>query len=587
MVSWLVGVLTAAGATLAPSVTENAIANGDTRTINLFHAHTQESISATYLVNGQYDRAVLQQLNWFLRDWRRDEPTTMDPRLFDVVWEAYRGAGAQGQTVRVVSAYRSPETNAMLRQRSRAVAKFSQHMLGKAMDTTMPGMPMSQIREIGMRMQRGGVGYYPNAGTPFVHLDVGSVRAWPRMTYDQLVRLFPDGRTVHLPSNGQPLPGYYEAKAEIEARNNGAIVAEPRKSGGGLLAFLFGGGEDEEESVAEAPAPSTRKQWASLAPRMARAGRGGGGEDEEGAAPAEASGRRRRSDTIARAESNLPRGETAISTPANDAPQKPAAPEKIAAAPPPPVRPISIDRPADIPTPPSKPIALAQLNPVDAGGSGLRNSLAEAEPVPAAAEPPARTGVEAPLPPHRPAGLVFASADAPLPPSRPMALATATAAAGPAAAIATVMSGAGAAARPEAVLSAPSADTQPTTANDASGVQAVLAYAPPTGAAPQDRAPATATQSSEKTGASVAPRGEFVPARLDRSNFRALTGATPASRVSGGSVLGSSMTAVRSAARATEPGLFGPPAVKTVASFSTPLDEPPTDKFASPALHTP
>ena len=281
--SFILGALTALLATAAPSMTETAAANGDTRTINLFYVHTGESISATYLVNGQYNPAALQQLNWFLRDWRHNEPIEMDPRLFDVVWEAYRSAGAEGQVVTVVSAYRSPQTNAMLRARSRSVAKFSQHMLGKAMDTTMPGMPMSHIREIGMRMQRGGVGYYPTAGTPFVHLDVGNVRAWPRMSYDQLVRLFPDGKTVHLPSNGQPLARYDEAKAEIEARNNGAVVMAPRKSSGGFFAFLFGGGEDEGEDAAPAPAPSTRKQWAELAPRNSRAAKFASAEsDEEG-----------------------------------------------------------------------------------------------------------------------------------------------------------------------------------------------------------------------------------------------------------------------------------------------------------------
>ena len=170
------GTLALLATTLPPSFTETAVANGDTRTINLFHSHTQESISATYLVNGRYDPAVLKQLNWFLRDWRRDEPPEMDPRLFDVVWEAYRSAGAGDEVIRVVSAYRSPETNAMLRARSRAVAKYSQHMLGKAMDTTLPGMSMSRIREVGMRMQRGGVGYYPDAD--FVHIDVGRVRRW-------------------------------------------------------------------------------------------------------------------------------------------------------------------------------------------------------------------------------------------------------------------------------------------------------------------------------------------------------------------------------------------------------------------------
>jgi uncharacterized protein YcbK (DUF882 family) len=329
-------------ATLVPKMTETAVANGDTRTIHLYHAHTHESISATYLVNGQYDTNVLQQLNWFLRDWRRDEPTNMDPRLFDVVWEAYRSAGAGDQVVNVVSAYRSPETNAMLRARSRAVAKYSQHMLGKAMDTTMPGMPMSQIREIGMRMQRGGVGYYPNAGTPFVHLDVGNVRHWPRMSYDELARLFPDGKTVHLPTNNQPLARYEEARAEIEARGNGAYVVAPRRSVGNFFAMLFGGGGGGEEDDAEitAPAPSTRKQWASLAPRQVR-GAGGEEADEQNAA-AETSGYRYGAEELARAQADLPRGETAVSAPADSAEQELSVKLPAVRAPLPPHRPNSL-----------------------------------------------------------------------------------------------------------------------------------------------------------------------------------------------------------------------------------------------------
>ena len=329
--------------TLAPKITETAVANGDTRTIHLYHAHTHESISATYLVNGQYDSNVLQQLNWFLRDWRRDEPTNMDPRLFDVVWETYRSAGVGDQVVQVVSAYRSPETNAMLRARSRAVAKYSQHMLGKAMDTTMPGLPMSQVREIGMRMQRGGVGYYPNAGTPFVHLDVGNVRHWPRMSYDDLVRLFPDGKTVHLPTNNQPLARYEEARAEIEARGDGAYVVAPRRTFGGFFAMLFGGGGGEEDDAeVTTPAPSARKQWASLAPRATR---GANGEtDEESAASVSADANRYRAPEIARAEADLPRGETTFSAPGAEPPDQESSSTKLPTvrAPLPPQRPASL-----------------------------------------------------------------------------------------------------------------------------------------------------------------------------------------------------------------------------------------------------
>jgi uncharacterized protein YcbK (DUF882 family) len=322
--------LTAFLLVLSPSLTETAIANGDTRTIYLHHAHTGEDIAATYLVNGQYDSNVLKQLNWFLRDWRRDEPTNMDPRLFDVVWEAYRGAGASNQVINVVSAYRSPETNAMLRSRSRAVAKYSQHMLGKAMDTTMPGMPMSHIREVGMRMQRGGVGYYPTANTPFVHLDVGNVRSWPRMTYDQLARLFPDGKTVHLPTNGQPLPGYEQARAEIEARGDGAYVTAPRNPFGGFFAMLFGGGAEEDDSEVAAPAPSNRKQWA-LATRKRRGAASDADGGEEGGG--ESAGNTRAQTEIARAQADLPRGETTMSAPGEAPTAESAAPEQTSEAP--------------------------------------------------------------------------------------------------------------------------------------------------------------------------------------------------------------------------------------------------------------
>src|SRR5215212_4763007 len=197
--------------------TQDAVANGDTRTLSLYNNNTKESLTVTFRRNGQYDSGALQQLNWFLRDWRRDEPTRMDPRLFDTVWEVYRESGSN-EPVRVNSGYRSPNTNSMLRRRSSAVAKNSQHMQGKAMDFYLPDVSTVRLRAIGMRLQNGGVGYYPNAYTPFVHLDVGSVRAWPRMTRDQLVRLFPDGKTVHIPADGTPLPGYEEAKAEVLAR---------------------------------------------------------------------------------------------------------------------------------------------------------------------------------------------------------------------------------------------------------------------------------------------------------------------------------------------------------------------------------
>jgi len=227
--------------------TQTAIANGDTRTLELFHAHTHESLRITYKRDGQFDSAALEKLNWFLRDWRVDEPTSMAPGLFDVVWAVYQEVGAS-EPIKVVSAYRSPGTNAMLRRRSRAVAKESQHIRGNAMDVHIPGVSMAKAREIGMRLQRGGVGYYPTAGSPFVHLDIGSVRSWPRMPRDQLERLFPDGKTVHLPADGIPLANYQAALAEVQARGGSALDYNTvtTSSGKTLWALLFGGEEEDD-----------------------------------------------------------------------------------------------------------------------------------------------------------------------------------------------------------------------------------------------------------------------------------------------------------------------------------------------------
>jgi uncharacterized protein YcbK (DUF882 family) len=257
----------------ANNALQTATAEGDTRTISFHHVHTDENITITYKRNGRYDEAALKKLDWFMRDWRKEQETHMDPHLFDLLWEAYRETGAT-QSIDVICGYRSPETNSMLRARSNGVAQFSQHINGQAMDFFIPGVPLEKIREVGLRLQRGGVGFYPTSGSPFVHLDTGTIRHWPRMTHDQLAKVFPDGRTVHIPSDGQPLPGYALALADVErhggkpsgtsleaAREAGVITAsierDAAKSSGALpkrslFARLFGTGKDEDERSEEA-----------------------------------------------------------------------------------------------------------------------------------------------------------------------------------------------------------------------------------------------------------------------------------------------------------------------------------------------
>ena len=241
------------------------------RALYLYYTHTQETARIVFKRNGQYVQSGLNELNQFLRDWRRNEPAKMDPRLFDLVWEVYQEVGGT-QPIHIVSAYRSPQTNAMLAAKSSGVADNSQHMRGNAMDFFIPGVPLAKLRAAAMKKQVGGVGYYPTSGSPFVHLDTGSVRAWPRMTRAQLKEIFPDGKTMHLPTDGTPLSqqGYQVALAEwkqchrypCSGNSSGTAVADGGGSGQTLMDLLFGNKPAEASAAAPvqvaavAPAPS-------------------------------------------------------------------------------------------------------------------------------------------------------------------------------------------------------------------------------------------------------------------------------------------------------------------------------------------
>lgn len=254
---------------MVPTTISQATAASGDRTLYLYYTHTKETAKITFRRGGRYDNKGLAQLNQFLRDWRQNEPTKMDPALFDLVWEVYQKSGAKGP-IHVVSAYRSPKTNNMLRSKSRGVAKNSRHTQGMALDFFIPGVAISKVRQLAMSKQVGGVGYYPTSGSPFVHLDTGNVRAWPRMTRAQLKKVFPDGKTLHLPNDGVPLSksGYAFAKAEWTKCHtvpcNGASrsrsttrVADATPTpgtsagnGGTILGWLFGDENNDDESSA-------------------------------------------------------------------------------------------------------------------------------------------------------------------------------------------------------------------------------------------------------------------------------------------------------------------------------------------------
>ena len=190
-----------AGLTAVPFL--RADANGE-RLIELHNIHTGEDISIIYKKDGQYIPAAMEKLNWFLRDWRANKSTTMDPRTIDAVWEIHRELGSK-MPIHFVSGYRSPGTNEALRKAGGGQAKHSQHILGKAMDVAFPDIPVQKLRYAGLVREMGGVGYYPTSGVPFVHIDTGPVRMWPSMPRYELALLFPKGHTKYLPADRRPI----------------------------------------------------------------------------------------------------------------------------------------------------------------------------------------------------------------------------------------------------------------------------------------------------------------------------------------------------------------------------------------------
>lgn len=145
------------------------------RTLRLYHVRAQKELTLTYAAGKAYNRKALAQVNSFLRDYQTGQIHQMDPKLLDILWVVQREMGYKG-AYNVVSAFRSPQTNRKLRRADTGVAGHSLHMQGKAIDISLPGAHLEQIRQCAMGMRTGGVGYYPQSD--FVHLDSGSFRTW-------------------------------------------------------------------------------------------------------------------------------------------------------------------------------------------------------------------------------------------------------------------------------------------------------------------------------------------------------------------------------------------------------------------------
>ena len=147
----------------------------DERLLSFYHTHTSESLTVTYYRDGEYVASALAELNDFLRDFRTDDATSMDPAVFDILHEIQTESGSTG-TYEIISAYRSPATNEMLRDKSNGVARNSQHLLSKAIDVRLTDIDTAELRDVALSLQRGGVGYYEESD--FVHVDTGRVRRW-------------------------------------------------------------------------------------------------------------------------------------------------------------------------------------------------------------------------------------------------------------------------------------------------------------------------------------------------------------------------------------------------------------------------
>jgi uncharacterized protein YcbK (DUF882 family) len=157
------------------ATSHRANALGETRTLSLYEIHTKETLTITYKRDGKYDLEALKKLNHFMRDWRADQETKMDPALIDLIWALHKELGSQ-EPIHLISGYRSAATNASLRKKGGGQAKKSQHILGKAADIHFPDVPVKTLRNSALVQEVGGVGYYPTSGVPFVHVDTGNVR---------------------------------------------------------------------------------------------------------------------------------------------------------------------------------------------------------------------------------------------------------------------------------------------------------------------------------------------------------------------------------------------------------------------------
>lgn len=158
-----------------PNSSAMAAAVNNNWRVTFRHQHTGESFSGVYRVGDRYLPEAFHRMNYVLRDFRSGDIFPMDPRVLDII-AALQAKTGSSEPLEVLSGYRCPKTNAMLREASAGVAKNSFHMYGQAIDIRLPGFSTRKLHSLAMSMKAGGVGYYPRSN--FVHVDTGTVRSW-------------------------------------------------------------------------------------------------------------------------------------------------------------------------------------------------------------------------------------------------------------------------------------------------------------------------------------------------------------------------------------------------------------------------
>ena len=163
------------GASLLPNYVSAIVSTPKPLLLRLRNVNTGETLNASYS-GGRFSRNDLGKLNYIMRDRHTNQVKAIDPNLFIKLTQIQARLGTRNSEILILSGYRSAQTNAKMRRRSRGVASNSYHILGKAVDFYIPSVPLARVKAVAESLRNGGVGYYPRSN--FVHVDTGPVRTW-------------------------------------------------------------------------------------------------------------------------------------------------------------------------------------------------------------------------------------------------------------------------------------------------------------------------------------------------------------------------------------------------------------------------